>query len=191
MRAGGPWQSTVAADLSGRSLGVVGVGKLGTRMIRIARAFEMPVLAWSRSLTPGTCVELDARYCASLDELLEASDIVTLHLTLTPETRSIIGAREIALMKPDARLINTSRGPLIDEGALLDALRHNRIMGAALDVHDQEPLSADHPFRTLDNLVTTPHLGFVTEETYRTYFAHVVEDIEAWLSGYPKRVLVP
>jgi phosphoglycerate dehydrogenase-like enzyme len=189
LREGGGWQTTVGLGLEGLTLGVVGVGRLGTRMIGVAEAFGMPVIAWSRSLTPELARALGAERAASLDDLLRASDVVTLHLTLTAETRGIIGARELGLMKPEARLINTARGPLVDEAALLDALRRQRIAGAGLDVYDQEPLPADHPLRRLDNVVLTPHLGYVTEQTYRGYFSQVVEDIDAWLAGSPIRLL--
>ena len=189
MREGGGWQTTVGLGLEGLTLGVVGVGKLGTRMIAVANAFGMKVVAWSRSLTPERAQQLGAEHAASLDDLLRASDVVTLHLTLTAETRGIIGARELGLMKPEARLINTARGPLVDEAALIDALGQRRIAGAGLDVYDQEPLPADHPLRRLDNVVLTPHLGYVTEQTYRGYFSQVVEDIDAWLRGSPVRLL--
>jgi phosphoglycerate dehydrogenase-like enzyme len=160
-------------------------------MIRIAQAFGMDVLAWSRSLTSARAEELGVPGHLTPGELVAGSDIVTLHLRLTPETRGIIGAAELASMKPGARLINTARGPLVDEAALIQALREGRIAGAGLDVYDQEPLPSDHPLRGLDNVVLTPHLGYVTEQTYRTYFAQVVEDIDAWLRGAPVRLLRP
>lgn len=188
-RAGEKWQSTLGIGLAGKTLGVIGVGRLGSRVIRVARAFEMRVLAWSRSLTPEQAAALEAEHCASLGEVLAGSDIVSLHLSLTPQTHRIIGAAEIARMRPGAFLINTARGPLVDEAALIHALREKRLAGAGLDVYDVEPLPATHPFRTLDNVVTTPHIGYVTIEAYRRYFADAVEDIEAWLQGRPMRLL--
>jgi phosphoglycerate dehydrogenase-like enzyme len=189
LHRGGPWQSTVGRDLAGRRLGVVGLGNLGTRVARVGRAFGMPVSAWSRSLTPEKAASLDLDYCADLDELLRTADIVTLHLVLNAEARHIIDARRLALMKPDAFLVNTARGPLVDEAALVRALAERRIAGAALDVYGEEPLPAEHPFRTLPNVLATPHLGYVTEATYRVFFGGAVEDIEAWLAGSPVRVL--
>ncbi|MFC7398695.1 D-2-hydroxyacid dehydrogenase family protein [Chelatococcus sp. GCM10030263] len=189
-RAGGErWQISVGSGLKGKTLGVAGIGKLGQLVAGYGRAFGMNVLGWSRSNTPERSAALGIGFAASLDELLAVSDIVTLHLTLTPETAGIIGRREIGLMKAGAIIVNTSRGPLIDEPALIEALENGRIGGAALDVFDREPLPADHPFRRLANVVATPHLGYVTEETYRVYFADAVEDITAWLAGSPLRVL--
>lgn len=189
MRENGLWQTTLGRGLEGRTLGIVGTGRLGSRMIPVARAFGMPVVAWSRSLTDARAAEFGATRAADVGALLEASDIVSLHLRLTPETRGLIGAAELARMRPGAFLVNTARGPLVDEAALVEALRTGRLAGAALDVFDEEPLPAQHPLRDLPNVVTTPHLGYVTEETYRTYFAEAVEDIAAWLDGAPKRVL--
>jgi phosphoglycerate dehydrogenase-like enzyme len=189
LRRGGPWQTTVGRDLSGKRLGVVGLGNLGTRVAKVGRAFDLPVSGWSRSLTPEKAKALDIDYCADLDDLLRAADIVTIHLALNAETRHIIDARRLALMKPDALLINTARGPLVDETALVRALSDKRIAGAALDVFGEEPLPPGHPFRTLPNVLATPHLGYVTERTYQAFFGGAVEDIEAWLAGKPVRVL--
>jgi phosphoglycerate dehydrogenase-like enzyme len=189
LQEGGRWQRTIGAGLEGRTLGIVGLGKLGTRMVHVAKAFGMDVLAWSRSLSEAQAETLGIRRAATLDALLPAADIVTLHLTLTAETRGIVGARELGLMRPDAWLVNTARGPLVDERALVAVLRERRLAGAGLDVYDVEPLSPGHPLRSLDNVVLTPHLGYVTEETYRTYFPQVVEAIDAWLKGTPVRVL--
>lgn len=188
-RAGGPWQTSVGYDLNGKRLGIIGLGNLGTRVAEVAKAFEMKVSAWSRSLTPARAAELGIDYCATLDELLAAADIVTNHLTLNEQTRGLIDARRLGLMKRSAFLVNTARGPIVDEPALIDALRHDRIAGAALDVYGTEPLPRDHPFRTLPNVVATPHLGYVTQNTYRAYFGGAVEDIRAWLDGKPVRVL--
>lgn len=183
------WQHTVGSDLQGRTLGVVGLGKLGSRVAAYGRAFNMKVLGWSKNNTPERSAEIGVEFCANLDALLGQSDVISLHLTLNEETRGIIGTDAFEKMKPGAVLINTSRGPLTDEGALVEALREGRIAGAGLDVFDSEPLSLDHPLRKLDNVIATPHLGYVTRETYETYFGDAVESINAWLDGNPVRVL--
>ena len=189
-RADGPqWQLSVGQDLRGRTLGIAGIGKLGQMVAGYGRAFGMNVLGWSRSNTPERSAAFGIGFAASLDELLQTSDIVTLHLTLTPETTGIIGRREIERMKPGAILLNTSRGPLVDEAALVEALESGRLGGAGLDVFDREPLPANHAFRRLNNVVATPHLGYVTEQSYRIYFRDAVEDIVAWLDEAPVRVL--
>jgi phosphoglycerate dehydrogenase-like enzyme len=188
MKAGVPWQSTIGLDLEGLTLGVLGLGKLGARTARIAQAFGMKVVAWSQNLTPEKCAEAGVAY-ASKDELFGRADFVTIHLVLSERTRGLVGAKEIGLMQPSAYIVNTSRGPIIDEPALLAALRENKIAGAGLDVFDVEPLPVDHPFRKLDNVVLTPHLGYVAIQNYRAYFAGVVDDIRAFLDGKPIRVL--
>jgi phosphoglycerate dehydrogenase-like enzyme len=188
MKAGVPWQSTIGLDLDGLTLGVVGLGKLGTRTARIARAFGMKVIAWSQNLTPEKCKEAGVDY-ASKEEVFRQSDIVTIHVVLSQRTRGLIGAKELQLMKPSAYIINTSRGPIIDEAALLAVLRSKSIAGAGLDVFDVEPLPLDHPLRKLDNVVLTPHLGYVAMQNYRAYFAGVIDDIRAFLDGEPVRVL--
>jgi phosphoglycerate dehydrogenase-like enzyme len=188
MKSGELWQTTIGHDLEGQTLGVVGLGKLGSRVAQIAKAFGMKVMAWSQNLTPEKCREAGVDY-ASKEDLLRQSDFVTIHLILSPRTRGMIGAKDIGLMKPTAYLINTSRGPIIDEGALLAALREKRIAGAGLDVFDVEPLPLDHPLRGLDNVVLTPHLGYVSVQNYRAYFAGVVEDIRGWIDGKPVRVM--
>ena len=190
-RAGGRWQAGVGRGVHGKTLGVVGVGNLGARAAKAGVAFGMDVSGWSRSLTEERCRELGIRRVASLDELLAGSDVITLHLTLNAQSRGLIGEREFGLMRPGAILVNTSRGPIVDERALIDALRGRRIAGAGIDVYDVEPLPDDHPFRSLDNLVATPHLGYVTEESYRVYYGQAVEDIAAWMGGNPVRVLKP
>jgi len=190
-RAGGRWQAGVGRGVHGKTLGVVGVGNLGARAAKAGVAFGMDVSGWSRSLTEERCRELGIRRAASLDELLAGSDVITLHLTLNAQSRGLIGEREFGLMRPGAILVNTSRGPIVDERALIDALRGRRIAGAGIDVYDVEPLPDDHPFRSLDNLVATPHLGYVTEESYRVYYGQAVEDIAAWMGGNPVRVLKP
>jgi phosphoglycerate dehydrogenase-like enzyme len=190
-RNGGRWQTSLGRGVHGRTLGVVGVGNLGARAAKAGLAFGMDVMGWSRSLTADRCRELGIRRAASLDELLAGSDVVTLHLTLNAQSHGLIGEREFGLMRPGAILVNTSRGPIVEERALIDALRARRIAGAGIDVYDVEPLPADHPFRSLDNLIATPHLGYVTEESYRVYYGQAVEDIAAWLAGKPVRVLKP
>lgn len=189
-RTGEPrWQTAVGFDLGGRTMGLVGFGRLGREMARYARAFRMEVLAWSRSLTDDIAAEHGVQRASSLDDLLQGSDIVSLHLTLTPQTRGIIGAGELARMRPGALLVNTARGPLVDEAALIDALAGGRLGGAGLDVFDTEPLPADHPLRRLPNVVATPHIGYVTQDAYRRYFTGAVEAIAAWAAGQPTRVL--
>ena len=186
----GHWQQSVGLGINGKTLGVLGLGTLGSRVARVGRAFEMDVIAWSQNLTARRAAEVGATLVAK-DELLGRSDIVTIHLVLGDRTRELLGARELALMKPSAYLVNTSRGPIVDEAALVRALRAGTIAGAGLDVFDEEPLPLGHPLRQLPNTVITPHLGYVTEETYRIFFGQAVEDIEAFLRGAPVRVLKP
>jgi phosphoglycerate dehydrogenase-like enzyme len=184
-----PWQVSVGRDLRGMTLGIVGLGKLGQQVAGYGRAFGMNVIGWSRSNTPQKSADLGIGYVATLGELLPAADIVTLHLTLNAETKGIIGERELGLMKSGAILLNTSRGPLIDEQALIASLETGHLGGAGLDVFDEEPLPADHAFRRLANVVATPHLGYVTEETYRIFYRDAVEDISTWIGETPVRVL--
>jgi phosphoglycerate dehydrogenase-like enzyme len=188
MHAGIPWQSTIGSDLEGMTLGVLGLGKLGVRTANIAKAFGMNVIAWSQNLTPEKCQEAGVGY-VSKDDLFRQSDFVSIHVVLSPRSRGLVGAKEIGLMKPSAFLINTSRGPIVDEAALLAALRDKKIGGAGLDTFDIEPLPLDHPLRKLDNAVITPHLGYVSEQNYRHYFAGAVEDIRGFLDGKPVRVM--
>ena len=185
----GNWQTQMGLGLSGKTLGIVGLGKIGSQIARYAQAFDMPVLAWSRNLTDERCQSVGVERAPSLDALLQRADVVTLHLVLSGSTRGIIGARELSLMKPAALLVNTSRGPLIDEAALLLTLTQNRIAGAALDVFDTEPLPASHPLRSLPNVVVTPHIGYVCRENYELFYSDAVEDIQAWLKGSPVRTL--
>ncbi len=189
----GRWQDDVlpGGDLAGKTLGLLGLGRLGARVARVGLAFEMEVLAWSQNLDPGHARSLGVEPAPSKDDLLTRSDLVSLHLRLSDRTRGIVGERELGLMKPTAVLVNTSRGPLVDEGALVAALRDGRIAAAGLDVYDEEPLPADHPLRGLDNVVLTPHTGYVTTDGYRLFYEDVVEDIAAWQSGTPLRVLDP
>ena len=184
----GRWQTSLGLGLNGKTLGVLGLGTLGSRVARVGRAFEMTVLAWSQNLTVARAEEVGATLVAK-DELLARSDIVSIHLVLSERTRGLLGARELGLMKRTAYLVNTSRGPIVDEAALVRALRESTIAGAGLDVFEPEPLPADHPFRSLPNIVVTPHLGYVTEETYRVFYGHALEDVQAFLRGAPVRVL--
>jgi len=188
MKSGERWQTTIGLDLDGQTLGVIGLGKLGARVANIAKAFGMKVIAWSQNLTPDRCREVGVEY-AGKEDLLAQADFVTIHVVLSPRTRGLIGAKELGLMKPTAYLVNTSRGPIIDEAALITALKDRRIAGAGLDVFDIEPLPSDHPLRRLDNVVLTPHLGYVSLQNYRAYFAGVVEDIRGFLDGKPVRVM--
>jgi D-3-phosphoglycerate dehydrogenase len=188
MKAGERWQSTIGLDLDGLTLGVLGLGRLGTRTAGIAKAFGMKVIAWSQNLTPERCAAAGVDH-VSKKELFRQADILTIHVVLSPRSRGLVGAEEIGLMKPSAYIINTSRGPIVDETAMLAALREKKIAGAGLDVFDLEPLPVDHPLRKLDNVVLTPHLGYVAIQNYRAYFAGVVDDIRAFLDGRPVRVL--
>ena len=182
-------QRTVGREVSGKRLGVIGLGRLGTRVAKAGLAFGMKVSAWSQNLTPERCAEAGVEYAGTLDALLQSADIVTIHLVLSERTRGLLGARELSRMKRDALLVNTSRGPIVDEAALIAALTEKRIGGAGLDVFDREPLPVDHAFRRFPNVLATPHLGYVTEEAYRLFYGQSVENIEAWLAGKPVRVL--
>jgi phosphoglycerate dehydrogenase-like enzyme len=188
LHGGATWQSTIGPDLEGLTLGILGLGKLGSRTANIAKAFGMKVIAWSQNLTAEKAQEAGVGYVAK-DDLFRQSDFITIHVVLSPRTRGIIGAKELGLMKPTAFLINTSRGPIVEEAALLAALRDKKIAGAGLDVFDVEPLPLDHPLRKMDNVVLTPHLGYVSEQNYKNYFAGVVEDIRGFLDGKPVRVM--
>jgi phosphoglycerate dehydrogenase-like enzyme len=188
-RSGGPWQVGIGSDLAGKRLGLVGLGRIGGRVARVGKAFEMQVQAWSQNLTQSRCDELGVAHAGSLDALLETSDYVSIHLVLSERTRGLIDAAALRRMKPTAFLINTSRGPVVQEGALIEALRERRIAGAALDVFEHEPLPSDHPYRTLPYLIGTSHIGYVTRDAYTTYYGDVVEDIASWLDGKPIRVL--
>jgi phosphoglycerate dehydrogenase-like enzyme len=186
----GRWQTALGRALNGRVLGVIGLGKIGARVAAVGKAFEMDVIAWSQNLTGERCAEAGVRQ-VGFEELLTASDVITIHTVLSDRTRGLIGAGELAKMKPTAYLVNTSRGPIIEEAALITALKDGTIAGAGLDVYDVEPLPLDHPLRNLENTVITPHLGYVTDDNYRVYFGHAVEDIGAYLDGGPVRVLNP
>jgi D-3-phosphoglycerate dehydrogenase len=191
MRAG-RWHEGIAGGvvLEGKRLGLLGLGKLGSRVAGYARAFGMDIVAWSQNLTPEKAREGGASW-VSKEELLRTSDFVSIHLVLSDRTRGLVGAADLALMKPAAILVNTSRGPIVDEKALVAALRAKRIAHAALDVYDAEPLPADHPLRGMDNVTVSPHLGYVSEDVYRVFWGDCVENVEAWLDGKPVRVLNP
>ncbi|MEA2905847.1 MAG: hypothetical protein QOI12_3234 [Alphaproteobacteria bacterium] len=191
LKNGAFWQSTIGPDPEGKTLGVIGLGTLGTRVAKIAKAMNMKVVAWSQNLTADKCKEAGVEFAGSKEELLEQADVVTIHVVLSLRSRGLIGAKEFALMKPTAYLINTARGPIVDEAALIEALRNKTIAGAGLDVYDIEPLPLDHALRRLDNVVLSPHLGYVTQENFRGSYSGVVEDIRAFLDGKPIRLLEP
>ena len=188
MKAGQPWQVTIGPDLEGMTLGVLGLGKLGQRSAAVAKAFGMNVIAWSPNLTPEKAQAAGATY-ASKEELFSRADVITIHVVLSDRSRGLVGAADLGRMKKTAYLINTSRGPIVDEAALIAALKSKSIGGAGLDVFDVEPLPLDHPYRTMDNVVTTPHLGYVSTQNYAKYFPDVVADIRAFLDGKPVRVI--
>jgi phosphoglycerate dehydrogenase-like enzyme len=185
---GGGWQQTVGTTLEGKRLGVVGLGNLGRRVAGIGQAFGMQVAAWSQNLEPSQAEQLNVQPVGKA-ELFASSDVVTVHYKLSPRSQGLVGAAELALMKPTAYLVNTSRGPLVDTAALLDALQSGGIAGAALDTFDVEPLPLSSALRTAPNVVLSPHLGYVTEETYRIFFGEAAEDIAAFAAGAPVRVL--
>ncbi|MFK0116867.1 D-2-hydroxyacid dehydrogenase family protein [Streptomyces sp. NPDC090994] len=189
LRAGGPWQATVGADLHGRRLGLLGLGKIGSRVARVGLAFGMQVSAWSQNLTRDRADEVGVDLAPSKEALLAESDFVSVHLALGDRTRGLLGAAELALLKPTAYLVNTSRAAIVDQDALLAALREGRIAGAGVDVFDIEPLPAGHPMRTAPRLLATPHLGYVTRANYATYYGQAVEAVRAYLDGSPVRRL--
>jgi len=189
LRAGGPWQSTVGADLSGQTLGLLGLGKIGARVARVAQAFDMDVVAWSQNLTAERTTAAGVRLAPSVAALLEQSDFVSIHLVLSDRTRGLLAAESLAHMKRSAYLINTSRAAIVDQEALVTALREGWIAGAAVDVFEEEPLPKDHVLRTLPNLLATPHLGYVTRANYSLFYREAMEDISAFLDGEPIRIL--
>jgi D-3-phosphoglycerate dehydrogenase len=191
LKHGGAWQSTLGVDIEGKTLGLIGLGRLGSKVAKIGQALGMKAVAWSQNLTAERCAQAGVELAPSKEALLRQADIVSLHVVLSERTRGLIGASEFALMKPTAYLVNTARGPIVDEAALVAALKDKRIAGAGLDVYDIEPLPADHPLRQLDNVVLSPHLGYVTAENFRTCYGGVVENIRAYLDGKPIRLLEP
>ena len=190
MKAGEPWQTTIGLDLEGMTLGIVGLGKLGQRVATVGKAFGMKVMAWSPNLTPEKAKEAGVDY-ASREDLFAKSDFISVHLVLSDRSRGLITADDLGRMKKSAYLINTARAPIVDQAALLKTLQDKKIAGAGLDVFEVEPLPLDHPYRKLDNVVITPHLGYVSEQNYRKYFPDIVEDIRAFLDGNPVRVIAP
>ncbi|MFF7328716.1 NAD(P)-dependent oxidoreductase [Streptomyces sp. NPDC008150] len=189
LRGNGPWQSTVGADLEGRRLGLLGLGKIGGRVARIGNAFGMKVGAWSQNLTAERAAEHGVELAPDKETLLAGSDFVSVHLALGDRTRGLLGAAELALLKPSAYLINTSRAAIVDQDALLAALHEGRLAGAGLDVFDIEPLPAGHPVRTAPRLLATPHIGYVSRANYETFYGQAVEDVAAFLAGAPVRLL--
>ncbi|QPO12373.1 D-2-hydroxyacid dehydrogenase family protein [Thalassospira sp. A40-3] len=190
MRAGG-WQVGIGQDLAGSTLGIIGLGRLGAKVAKMAQAFDMNVCAWSANLTQERCDELGVTHMATKEDLLRASDFVTIHQRLSDRTLGLIGTNELKQMKPTAYLINTSRGPIVDDTALIDALNSGEIAGAALDVYDKEPLPVSHPLRHCDGLLLSPHLGYVTRNTWNVFYGQTVEAILAWQNGKPIRVIAP
>ena len=188
MHAGEPLQKFVGMEIEGKTLGVVGLGKLGTKVAKLAQAFGMNVMAWSPNLTPERCKEAGVGY-ATKEELFSTADIITVHVVLSQRSRGLVGAEDLARMKPTSYLVNTARGPIVDEAALLTTLQQRRIAGAAIDVFSVEPLPVEHPFRKLDNIVLTPHLGYVTAESFRNHYSQMVEGIDAWFKGETLRKL--
>jgi len=186
----GAWQTTIGVGLAGKTLGVLGLGRLGKEVAQIGKAFGMQVVAWSQNLTADVTGPLGVEL-VDKPTLFMTADVITIHLVLSARTTGLVGRSELTAMKPTAFLVNTARGPIVDEAALLETLRAGDIAGAGLDVYDQEPLPVDHPLRTLDNVVLTPHLGYVTTENYREIYGQAVENIRAFLAGAPVRVIAP
>ena len=189
LRSGGPWQQTIGADLSGRVLGVLGLGKIGTTVARVGQAFDMRVVAWSQNLTAERARAAGVGLASSKEDLLQQSDFVSIHLVLSDRTRGLIGASELRRMKPSAYLVNTSRAAIVDQDAMVQALREGWIAGAGIDVFDEEPLPPDSVLRSTPNLLATPHVGYVTSANYELFYREAVEDIQAFLAGAPIRVL--
>jgi len=187
MKQGG-WQTRMAFDLRGKTLGVMGLGRLGGMVAEIGKVLGMRVIAWSENLTEEKCAEKGVEK-VSKAELFRQSDVLTIHLLLSDRSRGLVQAGDLAQMKPSAVLINTSRGPIVDEAALVEALRNRTIRGAGVDVYDHEPLPTDSPLRDLDTLVMTPHTGYVSEDTYQLFYGQMVENIKAWHSGAPTRLI--
>ena len=187
MRTGG-WQLGLGTSVQGLTLGVLGLGNVGEQVATIAHAFGMRVIAWSENLTPARAAEHEVT-AVSREQLFAEADVLSIHIVLSERSRGMVGASELAMMKPTSILVNTSRGPIVDEGALLDALRRHVISCAAIDVYDSEPLPADHPLRSLDNALLTPHIGYVSQQLYSVFYRDAVEDIAAFIAGSPVRVI--
>lgn len=188
LKSGAPWQETIGLDLNGRTLGLLGLGRLGGRVAKIAQAFEMKVIAWSENLTDDRAAEQGVLRVTK-EQLFRESDFLSIHLVLSQRSMALVGAAELALMKPSAVLVNTSRGPIVDEAALLESTRSQQIAGACLDVFDNEPLALDHLFRSDPRIQLSPHLGYVTEQAYQIFYTQTVENIIAFLNGNPSRVI--
>jgi phosphoglycerate dehydrogenase-like enzyme len=184
LHAGG-WQHMVGNDLKGKTLGILGLGNLGAQVAAVAKVFDMDTIAWSENLTPEKAIAGGARY-VDKKTLFQESDYLTVHMVLSDRSKGIVGAEDLSLMKPTAYLINTSRGPLVDEDALIKTLEENKIAGAALDVFDKEPLDEGHPFRKLKNVLATPHIGFVTQDTYNLFFNDMIKALLDWIPQHPK-----
>ena len=184
----GGWQVGLGGDLYGKTLGILGLGSIGQKVAQFAQVFGMRVIAWSENLTPERATESGVTW-VSKRELFEQADILTVHLVLSDRSRGLVDAQALGWMKPTARLVNTARGPIVDEQALVQALSTGRLAGAALDVYSQEPLPAEHPFRRLPNVLATPHVGYVSEQNYRQFYQQMIEAIQAWAGGMPIRVL--
>lgn len=184
----GLWQQRLGGDLHGKTLAILGLGSIGTRVARFGQVFGMRVIAWSENLTAERAAEVGVT-CVSKQELFEQADVLSIHLVLSERSRGLVDAQALDWMKPSALLVNTARGPIVDEAALIKALQKRRLAGAALDVFEQEPLPAHHPFRTLDTVLATPHVGYVSQQNYQQFFSQMIEDIQAWSAGEPIRVL--
>jgi len=188
MKMGG-WQQGTGIGLNGKTLGILGLGKLGAQVARAGKAFEMDIIAWSQNLTDERCAEVGGVTRVGKDELFQRADVITAHMILSDRSRGLVGRNELGLMKSTAYFVNTSRGPIVDEVALLEILQAGRIAGAAIDVYDVEPLPADHPYRSLDNMVLTGHTGYVVAELYPLAYSQAVENIKAWMAKAPTRLL--
>ncbi|MBK5355882.1 D-2-hydroxyacid dehydrogenase family protein [Pseudomonas sp. TH41] len=184
----GQWQQGLGGDLHGKTLAILGLGSIGQRVAQFGQVFGMRVIAWSENLTAERAAEVGVTY-VSKQELFEQADVLSVHLVLSDRSRGLVDAQALDWMKPTALLVNTARGPIVDESALIKALQKRRLAGAALDVYDQEPLPAHHPFRTLENVLATPHVGYVSQHNYQQFFSQMIEDIQAWSAGEPIRML--
>jgi phosphoglycerate dehydrogenase-like enzyme len=185
----GKWQQGLGGDLHGKTLAILGLGSIGKRIAQFGQVFGMRVIAWSENLTPERAAEAGVTY-VSKQELFEQADVLSVHLVLSERSRGLVDAQALAWMKPSALLVNTARGPIVDEAALIKALQKNRLAGAALDVFDVEPLPVNHPFRTLENVLATPHVGYVSQQNYQLFFSQMIEDIQAWSAGEPIRLQI-
>ncbi|MHC8394709.1 D-2-hydroxyacid dehydrogenase family protein [Pseudomonas sp. LB3P93] len=184
----GKWQQGLGGDLHGKTLAILGLGSIGKRVAQFGQVFGMRVIAWSENLTAERAAEVGVTY-VSKQQLFEQADVLSVHLVLSDRSRGLVDAQALSWMKPSALLVNTARGPIVDEAALIKALQKNRLAGAALDVFDVEPLPVNHPFRTLDNVLATPHIGYVSQQNYHQFFSQMIEDIQAWSAGEPIRLL--